>query len=75
VRRRIHAADYTPLFGGYQVILDIKVLFDMDFDVIASAVVAPIGFEGAYRNSDGIKTACAAYYNKNCSGDNGKNFF
>ena len=54
--------------------LYIEVLLDMNFDIIASAVVIFIDFQDAYKNSDGIKTAYAAYYNKNCGGKSRKDF-
>jgi hypothetical protein len=62
--------------GGCQITgkLQIGVLFDSDFDIVASAIVIFIGFCSAYKNSDRIKTTYAAYYNKDCGSDDGKDF-
>ena len=46
----------------------------MNFDIAASAVVIFIGFYGACKNSDCIKTAYTAHYDKDCGSDDGKDF-
>ncbi len=49
-------------------------MLDSDFDIAASAVDIFIGFCGAYKNSDCIKAAYTAHYNKDCSSDYSKDF-
>lgn len=50
-------------------------MFDSNFYIAASAAIVFIGFYCTYKNSDCVKTANTAYYNKYRSGDNSKDFF
>jgi len=55
--------------------LQIQILLNSDFDVASAVVIFFIGFYGAYKDSDSIKTAYTTHYNKDYSGNDSKDFF
>ena len=51
-------------------------LFDVDFDVVAAAVIIVVfaGFPGDYENFDRVKAADCADSHEDCGGDESEDF-